>query len=225
MAKINLKGLKDLEPGETTIGTSSGITLFENSKNIKLRFTRKQFESFTSACNILNSLSSHPRFNEYIKNVLGDDVDIKSIRKQLIDPILQAREKIHNPEIKAQFRDENTVKKSTKSYFTEPIEMTDACLMLYETVKEHIEFELRHPAHENLVCFTDIRKMLTIYFDMNNLKTPQGTVFTDLLQKLAPNTYASLKTTMEDVEDSEILIPKGDKKTVHAIAKEIAFAG
>jgi hypothetical protein len=226
MAKVYFKGLKGTDNTKTTrADETEETTLFENSKNIKLKFTRKQFENFQTACDIFTVVVSHPSFNDYVKTVLGNDVEVKSIRKQLVEPILQATEKIQNPEIKSMLpRKANA--RNTQSYFTEKIQITNACRMLYEKVQSDMEFELRYPVEEDIICITDIRKLLTTYFVSNDLKQAAGTVFTELLQTLAPNTFNSVKQTLvHPVGSSDMLIPKGHMKTVHAIVKELAFGG
>jgi hypothetical protein len=221
MAKVYFKGFKDATPLNTLLADSEAeTTLFENSKNIKLKFTRKQFASFLTACDIFKTLSEHQNFNDYVNEVLGGNVEINSVTKQLVDPILKATEKIQNPEIKSLLRDQQPIKATSKSYFTEPIQMTSACRQLYNAVTNNISFNLRYSIDDDIVCITDIRKMLTAYFVQNKLKKPEGTVFDEFLQTIAPKMSATLDTS---VESSEKIIPKGDIKTVHAIIKEIAF--
>lgn len=199
-----------------------------NSKHtIKMKFTKKQFDAYLVACNIFNSISLDPRFNDFVKEIMGEDIEVKYITTQLVNPIVKSVEKVTNEEIKSLVKKEKGSSKngpSRESYFTSPVNITAKGRTLYSYVKDNIEFELRHPIKEGFICFTDLRKMLNVYLETNNLKKAQGTIFDSKMQELASETFdqekEGLLVTYID-EKKTLLIPKGQNKVMHKIIKEI----
>jgi len=209
------------DSNEVPAANLANTELFADSKNIKLKFTKHQYQQYVTACNIFTCIADHPNFNDFIKSVLGNDIDIRSIRKQLVNPIIQSTQKIANTEVKALFPKPQRATTNKNSYFTAPIPLTDTCNMLYNKVSQHLSFDLRHPIHEQVICVTDIRKILNVYFTKNNLKKPQGIEYDYFLQQITPNTFDNIKEQL--ITDKNILlIPKSNHKIIHAIVKELS---
>jgi len=188
---------------------------FQQTKVIRLRFTRRQYQSFRDACTILELVSSDPGFPDFVKKALGADIKVATIAKQFVNPILEApmripvkipRAKSANPE--------------KESYFTAPIDVTDKCMQLYKKVANHVQ--LRYDVSQGKTCVTDVRVMVSKYFAVFNLKNDQGTTLDNFIYKLTPDAINSSKDVLYRV-GNKYVIPRGDRKVVTGIINEIAF--
>ena len=185
------------------------------SKYVKLRFTRKQYELFRDACDIFGQIADQD-FCEFVHNKLGGNLKMRTIATQLVNPIVEAPTKIP---ISA--KRTSGVPKIT--YFTSPIEPTDACRELHSRVAALVDGDTKYAFVEsNTTCITDIRRMISKYIDANNLKHESGTVFDSFLQAIARCTFDDVKHLLMRV-DGEYLISKGDRKVTTQIVNEVAF--
>ena len=190
----------------------------QSSRVVKLRFTRKQYESFRDACKILEIVSLDPGFPDFVKSALGADVKIPTISKQFVQPILDAP-----------IRMPLKLPRSTKvpaggpkkeSYFTIPTEATDKCIELYNRVKGDVV--LRHDISKGLTCITDVRVMISKYIASEDLKSEDGIVLDDFIYGLAP---VSLNENSEELAliNGRYVIPKSNRKVMTGIISEITL--
>src|SRR4051812_36614210 len=66
----------------------------QSSKVVKLRFTRKQYESFRDACKIMEIVSAEPGFTDFVKKALDADIKLPTITRQFVNPIVDAPTRI-----------------------------------------------------------------------------------------------------------------------------------
>ena len=191
----------------------------QHDKVVKLKFTRKQFQAFRDACSILRVVSEDSRFPEFVTSVLGSDVKVQTISKQMVQPIINAPMKIPVKLVRASNKSEGDSEK--KSYFTAPIDATDSCRRLYNVVKDE-GFEPRQDINSGITCITDIRVMISKYIIANELRDRTGVVIDDLILDIAPNSVKDNNERLYRI-DSKHIIPKGDKKVMTSIIQEIAF--
>ena len=189
----------------------------QSSKVIKLRFTRKQYQTFRDACTIFELVSNEPGFTDFVKKALDADIKVATITRQLVTPIVEAPTRIPMKIPRAK-QEPGVVAK--ESYFTAQIEATKKSLQLYEAVKD--EVELRHDIKSGVTCVTDVRVMVSKYFSSNNLKNEHGTVLDNFIYKLTPGAINNSKDILRRVDGSYV-IPKGDRKVITGIINEVAF--
>ena len=190
----------------------------ENKKIIKLRFTSKQYVAFRDACKIFELVSADPGFIPLVKSALNADIKEITISKQLINPIIDAPTKIP---IKIPKLIDTGNKK--ESYFTAPTNLTKSGLKLYlelSTVADKLI--LKHDINKGITCITDIRFMLTNYFEIKQLKTEQGITLDDFIISIAPK---AVNDNMKDfyMYNQKFIIPKGNRKIITGIINEITF--
>ena len=192
-----------------------------NTKVVKLRFTRKQYQTFRDACKMFEIISSHPEFNSLVSKAFAADIKVPTIAKQIVIPIVEAP--LYIPMNFPKKASTNTSNRK-ESYFTAPVSVTDKALKLYSQVTEEVvETPLRYDLAEGKnTCVTDVRVMLSKYFSSRNLKNEQGTVVDDFLFELAPGSLNIYKDRMFNV-DGKWLIPKGDTKIVTGLINELTF--
>lgn len=186
-----------------------------SSKVVKLRFTRKQFETFRDACKILEIVSADEGFPEFVKKALGADIKVPTIARQFVNPIVDAPTRIPLNIPRAQSQGP---KKET--YFTAPIEVTDKCELLYSHVKDDVD--LKNDINTGTTCLTDVRVMVGRYFSARELKTEDGVVLDDFILDLAPEAVDHNKDILRRI-GGKYVIPKGDKKIMAGIVNEVAF--
>lgn len=189
----------------------------DSTKVVKLRFTRKQYQTFRDACKIFEVVSSDKQFTEFVKSVLGTDVKIATINKQLVQPILDAPVRIpmklpRATKVGEQKRD---------SYFTAPTKATDKCLQLYNKVKNE-DISLRQSIQDGTTCVTDVRVMVSRYISMMELRGEQGVVLDDFICKLASKSVRENSDQLHRIEN-HLVIPKGNRKVMTSIVNEITF--
>ena len=192
----------------------------QNTKVVKLRFTRKQYQTFRDACKMFEIVSSHPEFNSLVSKAFSADIKVPTIAKQIVTPIVEAP---LNIPMKLPRKGNSNPSDRKESYFTTPVPATDKAFKLYSQVTEEVGDMLRYNLKEGKnTCVTDVRVMLSKYFSSMNLKNEQGTVVDDFLFELAPGSLNNYKDRMFNV-DGKWLIPKGDTKVVTGIINEVAF--
>ena len=192
----------------------------QNTKVVKLRFTRKQYQTFRDACKMFEIVSSHPDFNSLVSKAFGAEIKVPTIAKQIITPIVEAP--LYIP-MKLPKKGNYNQSDRKESYFTLPAPATDKAFKLYSKVTNEVEDVLRYDLKEGKnTCVTDVRVMLSKYFSSMNLKNEQGTVVDDFLFDLAPGSLNNSKDRMLHV-DGKLLIPKGDTKIVTGIINEVTF--
>lgn len=187
----------------------------KNTKIVKLRFTRKQYESFRDAVQIFKLVSSHEGFTDFVKAALDADIKVSSISKQFVNPIVDAPTKIPMKIPRAQ---SDGTKRET--YFTAPIDVTKKCELLYSHVKDDVE--LRHDMSDGKTCVTDVRVMVGKYFSTRDLKTDDGVILDDFILDLTPGAVSSHKDILQR-KGGKYRIPKGDRKVMSGIVNEVAF--
>jgi hypothetical protein len=185
-----------------------------SAKVVKLRFTRRQYEAFRDACKVLEIISSHDGFTDFVKSALNADIRVPTIARQFINPILEAPMRIP---VKATKRQSDTKK---VTYFTSPIPATDECEALYDQVKELVE--LKQDVSQGITSLTDVRVMVSAYLLHKDLKTDHGVVLDDFICRLAPATVEYNKSNLL-IRNGKYIIPKGDRKVMAGLVSEIAF--
>ena len=191
-----------------------------NTKVVKLRFTRKQYQTFRDACKMFEIVSSHPDFNSLVSKAFEAEIKVSTIAKQIVTPIVEAP--LYIP-IKLPKKGNYNQSDRKESYFTLPAPATDKAFKLYSKVTDEVGDVLRYDLKDGKnTCVTDVRVMLSKYFSSMNLKNEQGTVVDDFLFDLAPGSLNSSKDRMLHV-DGKLLIPKGDTKIVTGIINEVTF--
>ena len=191
--------------------------VYESTKVVKLRFTRKQYQAFRDACKIFEVVSMDSKFIDFVKSVLGPDVKVPTINKQFVKPILEAPVRIP---IKVP-RVAKAGEQKRESYFTAPTAATDKCLQLYSKV-EGEGVDLKQNIKENLTCVTDVRVMMSRYISMENLRNEHGIVLDDFICKLVPKSLHENSDQLHRVE-GHFVIPKGNRKVMTSIVNEITF--
>jgi len=191
-----------------------------NSKIVKLRFTRKQYQTFRDACKIFEVVSSDPEFTQFVQKSLGTDIKVPTIARQLVTPIVEAP--LYIPMKLPKSENSPTVRK--ESYFTAKTPVTEKATKLHSKVMKEMTGLMRYDLKEGSTCITDIRVMLSKYFASKNLKNEHGTVVDDFLFKLAPKSLSEHKDRLVNI-DKRTIIPKGDTKVVTSIINEVTFDG
>jgi hypothetical protein len=222
MSQLPSEGLQAILPLRRDIELDDEAS--DASKYVKLRFTRKQYDAFRNACNIFSVASEHPEFNSFVQRALSTSIRASTIKTQLVHPIVDAptktvhaRLKIH----KADIEGEEHVPKIT--HFTKPIPVTDVCLKLHLQVAALVDNETKYNiGSQNLTCITDIRRMLSKYINVNNLKTDEGTLVDVFLQTIAQKSIHDGANVFIRT-DGNYIIPKGNRKIQEKIVNEIAF--
>jgi hypothetical protein len=207
-------GMNDLILQNKDIDTE-GAEQHGTSKVVKLRFTRKQFESFRDACKIFEIVSADEGFPEFVKKALGADIRVPTIARQFVNPIVDAPTKIPLKIPRAQ---SDGPKKET--YFTQPIEVTDKCELLFGHVRDDVD--LRNDISTGTTCLTDVRVMVGKYFSTRDLKTDDGVVIDDFMRDLAPDAISNNQDVLQRI-NGKYVIPRGDKKIMAGIVNEVAF--
>jgi len=194
-----------------------------NSKIVKLRFTRKQYQTFRDACKIFEVVSSDPEFTQFVQKSLGSDIKVPTIARQLVTPIVEAP--LYIP-MKLPKSDSSTTTTTTRkeSYFTAKTPVTEKAIRLHSKVTKEMTGIMRYDLKDGSTCITDVRVMLSKYFASKNLKNEHGTVIDDFLFKLAPKSLSEHKDRLVNI-DNKTLIPKGDTKVVTGIINEVTFDG
>jgi hypothetical protein len=187
-----------------------------NSKIVKLRFTRKQYQTFRDACKIFEVVSSDPEFTQFVQKSLGTDIKVPTIARQLVTPIVEAP--LYIP-MKLPKSDPTTRK---ESYFTARKPVTEKATMLYSKVAKEMTGIMRYDLKEGSTCITDVRVMISKYFESNNLNKDHGKIVDDFLFKLAPRELSKHKGRLVTI-DKKTIIPKGDTKVVMSIINEVTF--
>ena len=186
---------------------------------VKLRFTRKQYQEFSNACQIFEVISQDPGFIDFVKSALSPDIKVSTISKQLVQPILGAPMKIP---IKLPRKTGGNLGGPPKgSYFTDPTEVTDKCQQLYRKVGD--EAKLRLDIREGTTCVSDVRVMMTLYIKEEGLKNDHGTVLDDFIRALTPKSLHENSELIRRI-DGHYVIPKNDRKVMTGIIREIAFS-
>eukprot|EP00208_Stichococcus_sp_RCC1054_P001785 CAMPEP_0206135532 /NCGR_PEP_ID=MMETSP1473-20131121/801_1 /ASSEMBLY_ACC=CAM_ASM_001109 /TAXON_ID=1461547 /ORGANISM="Stichococcus sp, Strain RCC1054" /LENGTH=129 /DNA_ID=CAMNT_0053527447 /DNA_START=14 /DNA_END=403 /DNA_ORIENTATION=- len=93
-----------------------------NTAIVKLRFTRKQYDAFRDACKILEIVSQYEGFNECVSKALDAELKISTIKRQFVDPIVDAPTRIP---MKIPRGQSDEPKRET--YFTALIDATAKC--------------------------------------------------------------------------------------------------
>ena len=218
MSGLPTQGLRDILPLKKHIELEE-LVKSNTSKYVKLRFTRKQYDAFRSACGIFEVISDHPEFNSFVQLALNADVKPRIVAHQLTNPITSAPTKIVDSALKVS----NNPPKVT--YFTAPIEPTDMCKQLYSRIADGGSINTKYDILEsNKTCITDIRLMLGKYIVIKHLKTDKGTIVNEFLQSIAHNTFNSTKQLLLHI-DNEYVIPRNDKRIVIQMVNEIAVGG
>lgn len=187
-----------------------------NTKVVKLRFTRKQFDTFRDACKILEVIASDEEFPDFVKKALGADIKVPTIARQFINPILDAPTRIPVKIPRAQ-----TSGPKKETYFTAPIEATDKCKKLYSHVADDVELK-QDIKGEGMTCVTDVRVMVGRYFSIKSLKTEEGVVLDDFIRGLVPEAISYNRNTIQRIKGNYV-IPKGDRKVMASIVNEVAM--
>ena len=213
-----LSGMKALMNVNKEIDTDQQI-LTKPSNIVKLRFTRKQYDTFRDACKIFEVVAADPEFLEFVKRALGADIKSASITKQFVVPIVDAPMKIP---VKLKVAKEKTT--TRESYFTKTTEATKEAKRLHSAVKGQLkEGDLRQNITKNETCLTDVRVMMSKYLNANNLKTEHGVIVNKFITEIAPKSIQEHKDKLQRVEKNTV-IPKGDRKVMTSIVNEIAFS-
>ena len=203
-------GLNDLLLSNKQIKTETEHR--STNKLVKLRFTRKQYEAFRDACKVMEIVSSHEGFVDFVKEALNADIKLPTIARQFVNPILEAPMRIP---VKSTKREQKKV-----TYFTSPIDATDKCIALFSQVADTVA--LKQDIGNGKTSLTDIRVMINTYLTEKNLKTDDGIVLDEFIMSIAQETVEYNKNSMLIINDKYI-IPKGDKKIIPGIVNEIAF--
>ena len=192
----------------------------QNTKVVKLRFTRKQYQTFRDACKMFEIIASHPEFNSLVSKAFGADIKVPTIAKQIVTPIVEAP--LYIP-MKLPRKGNANQSDRKESYFTQPTPATDKAFKLYSKVTKEVGDGLRYDLKEGKnTCVTDVKVMLSKYFSSMSLKNEQGTVVDDFLFDLTPGSLNNYRDRMLHV-DGKLLIPKGDTKIVTGIINEVTF--
>lgn len=192
----------------------------KKSNVVKLRFTRKQYESFRDACKMLELISGHPDFTDFVQTSLGGDTKIKvsTISKQLVTPIVEAPLKIAVKVPTSASANKSTTQK--ESYFVLSTPMLDGCKKLYEATKDALDTdELKKDPKSETTCITDVRIMMSKYISVQNLRTKDGVIIDELLQTIASNAISKHKSDLID----GTIIPKSNRTIMTSIINEITF--
>lgn len=187
-----------------------------STKVVKLRFTRKQYDTFRDACKILEVLALDDGFPEFVKKALGQDIRVPTIARQFVNPIVEAPMKIP---VKVPRAQSEGPKRET--YFTAPIKATDKCARLYSHVKDEVELK-QDVKGDKLTSVTDVRVMVGKYIATKNLRNEHGVVIDDFLLELVPKAIKENSDVLKKI-DGKHVIPKGDKKVMSGIVNEVAF--
>lgn len=210
------KGISELMSMNKVIDTDDQDT-HDSTKVVKLRFTRKQYQTFRDACKIFEVISEDKQFPEFVKSVLGADVKVSTINKQLVQPILDAPVRIPLKLPRAVKAGEQ----KKDSYFTAPTEATDKCLQLYDAVKSD-DLKLRQSIQDGTTCVTDVRVMVSRYISVMDLRGEQGVTLDEFLCKLASKSVHEHSDQLHRV-GRHLVIPKGNRKVMTSIVNEITF--
>lgn len=210
------KGLTEIMPMNKEIDADDQEEQ-QSARVIKLRFTRKQYEAFRNACTILEIVSSDDKFSDFVKSVLGNDVKVPTINKQLVQPIIEAPMRIPVKIIRAP----KTGQPKRDSYFTNPIEATEKCIKLYSAVEDE-GVNLKQNIQEGVTCVTDVRSMMSRYVSLNNLRNEHGVVVDDFIRELAPKSLIENSEYIHRV-NGQYVIPKGNRKVMTNIVNEVTF--
>lgn len=221
MANLPKGGLRDIQHLRKSINNNE-----ENdnaSKYVKIKFTRRQYDTFIKACNIFSVIVKHDDFHDFVVKALETkDITQHVINTQLINPIETAPTKIYDPVSRKSMKNTTVDHKPKITYFNQPREITDSCISLYEKVKNVSTLHTQYNVLEGNTSITDIRTMLGKYINEYELKNEYGTIFDDFMQSIAPETFNQHKSTLLYIDDN-FLIPKKDKKLIYYIIREIIF--
>lgn len=221
MAKLPPQGLKDIQHLRKSINEDEEDN--NVSKYIKLKFTRRQYETFRNACNIFSVVASHPGFNDFVNEALETKVTSHTLNIQMVNPINTSLTKIYDPIVKKSIKNKNVTHEPKITYFNQPREVTESCISLYDKVKDINTLHTQYDVLEGQTSITDIRTMLGKYIIKYDLKNEYGTIFDDFLQHIAPKTFNENKYTLLIVDD-HFVIPKNDKKLIYGIINNIVFS-
>lgn len=201
---------KEIENKEENTSTN------KNTKVVKLRFTKKQYEAFRDACKVMEIVSSHEGFDDFVKSALNADIKVSTIASQFVNPIVEAPLRIPVPFPKRQ----SGQKKVT--YFTSHITATDKCIVLYHQVEDRVKDQLKDSINNGVTTLTDVKVMINAYLVKHNLKTEYGVLLNEFICLIVPNTIEQYKNVLPRIENNYV-IPKGDRKIMANIVNEIAF--
>lgn len=186
-----------------------------NAKIVRLRFTRKQYDTFRDACKIFELVSADEGFSDFVKKALDADIKVSSIARQFINPIVNAPTKIPMKIPRA-----HSDEPKRETYFTIPIDVTGKCKKLYEHVKNDVN--LKRDIKYGKTCVTDVRVMVSKYFATKKLKTDDGVILDDFIMNVASESIRSNNDVLQRKNDKYV-IPKGDRKVMSGIVNEVAF--
>ena len=210
-------GLKAIMQMDKEIDTDEHQDAHQQTKVVKLRFTRKQYEAFRDACTIMGIVSSDPKFTDYVKSVLGDDVKVPTISKQFVQPIVDAPTRIPLKLPRAAKASDQ----KRESYFTAPTRATDECMLLYAEVEED-GVDLKQNIKEGITCITDVRVMMSRYIALNDLRNEDGILVDEFIYKLAPGALNNNSDQIHRIGGKHV-IPKGNRKVMTDIVNEVTF--
>lgn len=176
---------------------------------VRLRFTRRQYETFKDACNIVEQLVADPAIKSTVKKLLnGATVDTNFTK-----PIVQAPTRIAGKSKKADVHPAaNHVgePRVRETYFVKSRDVNRKVGSLWEFVKDEIPHDHLRFDQESETCISDIRIMISTYIKSQKLKQSNGVVVDDFLHMLAP-----------DILKDKKVIPKEDKRTIMMVVNEV----
>lgn len=196
MENIIHMGIAEMQQMAKEKGNNIQLEKIVKLSSIKLSFTPKEFENFAQAINIFNIISQDDRFFATVREIVGQETDIKDIVDNLITPITNSIQKVKIT------RRTNTGSSNT-SFFVKKMKSTVESKLLYEKVKDRIDNTLKYDQHD-FSCISDVRSMINSYCKIHG-QTPDK-----FLRGIAPNIFKNLE-----------IIPKGDKSIAITSAKEI----
>jgi hypothetical protein len=209
-ANFPRQGLKEVIPRSSTIykyEDSDGEEGIENTANImKIRFTKKQWKIFISACRMFKQLSEDPAFPNYVSYAMRDDIKTNDIATHLVSPIIQAPSRLQTTKSK-----KDKTKSDGDVYFTKEKTSTDAVRKLYNAVKPELDESKLRYNQTSVTCPSDIRSLLSMYITKHNLKKDDGTHLDKFLKEIAPNTLHEMD-----------IIQRNDRRTIMIMVKEIS---
>jgi hypothetical protein len=173
---------------------------------VRLRFTRRQYETFKDACNIVEQLVADPAIKSTVKKLLnGATVDTNFTK-----PIIQAPTRIAGKPKKVDTQATSVGSKERETYFVKSRDVNRKVGSLWEFVKDEIPHDHLRFDQEGETCISDVRIMISAYIKSQKLKQSNGVVVDDFLQMLAP-----------DVLKDKKIIPKEDKRTIMMVVNEV----
>ncbi len=188
------------------------------SKVIRLRFTKKQYETFRDACSAFGIMAADPDFPEFAKKVFGD-IKLSTLPNQLVNPIVDAPTRIP-----IKVRSSTTSGLPAKeSYFTKPTPATDNAKKLFSQTSKYVDKEsIRYDISKGTTCITDIRILISAYINENNLRVEEGVILDNFMFEIAPKIIKELMPDLLRV-NKKYAIPKGNRKMITSIINEITF--